>query len=39
LVFRIERKHKQGSKTGEKLYFLTYQKPFKLLTRSKKKKL
>jgi len=38
LVFKIELKHKAGSKKGEKLYSLTHQKPFRLLTRTKKKK-
>mgnify|MGYP000034993547 FL=1 len=39
LVFNVERKHKEGSRTGEKLYYLTLHKPFQLLTKTKKKKL
>lgn len=38
LVFKIDLKHKTGSKTGEKLYYLTHHKPFKLLTRTKKRR-
>ena len=39
LVFNVERKHKEGSRTGEKLYYLTLHKPFQLLSKTKKKKL
>lgn len=38
LVFKIDRKHKQGSKKGEKLNYMTLHKPFELLSRTKKKK-
>ena len=37
LVFKIDLKHKAGSKKGEKMYYLTRQNPFRLLTKSKKK--
>lgn len=38
LVFKIDLKHKAGSKKGEKMYYLTHQNPFRLLSKSNNSK-